>query len=403
MDKTIQKHELSSEEREKLVEDNMNLVRHIVFEKLHIPYKNTDSALSDGSFGLFKAATTYDSSKGTKFSTYAGKCITNEILMAMRRDKKHQRVSSLDTLVYTNDRDGSGISLGDCIPANTTKEFETIEIREETEKAINILLNYFKGPIRIAFLYSLSGMNQKDIAETLHLSQSYISRILKKAQKKLKEYISYNISLDYKEVIEMSIPNEKFYQFSFSSDEVSKFNLLFANLMTQADPNKIPTFELVHRNNRILLFLESEPESFAFIAQIIQEIDNFNLSFKSNNEEGEEEDKIEEIPEAEDTEEVQETQEVNENNQNSEEEQEEETKGEQELDSNQQKKSCNFRKDTIAEKILTFIISQETFRVSDINEKFPDCKNPIIQYVLTRAKKDNLITLIKKGVYKVNK
>lgn len=399
MSKNLQKSELSQDDKKKLVEDNVNLVRYIVLKKFNIPYKDSDEYVSDGFWGLIKAAETYNPAKGFKFSTYAGICITNEILMTMRKNKKQQNVYSLDEPIFTRDKDGSEISLDDLIPADTIKDFERIELKEEVERAINMILNCFNGITRLALLYNVSGMNQYEISSKIHTSQSYISRVLRRGQIKLKEYAYYSVSSDYEEVIKMTIPNEKFYEFSFSSGEVIKFNRIFANLLTQSTQNKLPSFKLVHRNNTVQLFLEAEPESFAFIAEIIQAIDNFNLSFKANKEE------IEEECEAEDAEEVQATQEGKENNHSQavNEEREEEANSSQEQGSDQQKDSCNFRKGTIAERIFTFIMSQETFKVSDISEKFPECSTQMIQYVLTRAKRDNVITAVKKGVYKINK
>ncbi|MBQ3435795.1 MAG: RNA polymerase sporulation sigma factor SigK [Bacilli bacterium] len=178
--------------RDILIEHNLRLV---VF--LSKKYENTGVDLEDlvsiGTIGLIKGVNTFSKDKNIKLATYASRCIDNEILMYLRKNKKiKSEVSIEESLSY--DSEGNELHLEDVI--GTEKDMITKKLEEKTEKEIMLNeimhLNPRDRDIMI-FRYGLLGheeMTQKEIAKTLGISQSYISRIEKKVIKRLKSLVN---------------------------------------------------------------------------------------------------------------------------------------------------------------------------------------------------------------------
>lgn len=171
--------------RAKLIEHNLRLV---VF--LSKKYENTKIDLEDlvsiGTIGLIKGINTYKLDKNIKLATYASRCIDNEILMFLRKNKKRRgEISFEDSLSY--DAEGNELHLEDIL--GTEPDIVTKGIEEEVEKQllyeeINKLNNRDKRIMILRYgLYNYNEMTQKDVAELLNISQSYISRIEKKLLK----------------------------------------------------------------------------------------------------------------------------------------------------------------------------------------------------------------------------
>ena len=177
--------------RNKLIEHNLRLV---VF--LAKKYDNTGTDLEDlvsiGTIGLIKAVNTYRLDKNIKLATYASRCIDNEILMHLRKNKrKRTEVSFEDSLSY--DADGNELHLEDVL--GTEKDIVTRGLDEELDKnlmleEINKLNSRDKEIIELRYgLNKKKEMTQKDVANMLGISQSYISRIEKKVIRRLKSII----------------------------------------------------------------------------------------------------------------------------------------------------------------------------------------------------------------------
>ena len=177
-----------TEARNILIEHNLRLV---VF--LSKKYENTGVDLEDlvsiGTIGLIKGVNTYKLDKNIKLATYASRCIDNEILMFLRKNKKRKgEVSFEDSLSY--DAEGNELHLEDIL--GTEDNVVTRPIEEELEKKIlyTELKNLNDRDKEIMTMrYGLLGkkeMTQKEVAETLGISQSYISRIEKKVINKLR-------------------------------------------------------------------------------------------------------------------------------------------------------------------------------------------------------------------------
>ena len=177
--------------RDKLIEHNLRLV---VF--LAKKYENTKVDLEDlvsiGTIGLIKGIKTYQMDKNIKLATYASRCIDNEILMYLRKNKKVRTEISFDESLSL-DADGNELHLEDIL--GTDPDIVTRDLERETEKnlvmeEINKLGKRDKEIIMLR--YGLMGhkeMTQKDVAQLLGISQSYISRIEKKVIRKLKNLV----------------------------------------------------------------------------------------------------------------------------------------------------------------------------------------------------------------------
>ena len=176
------------EARNMLVEHNLRLVAHIA--KKYSQGEYCDDLISIGTIGLIKAVNTFNAGSGNRLVTYASKCIENEILMHLRSEKKKSREVSLYEPIGT-DKEGNQINLLD-IAAD--EEVDVVEKMEECEN-IRKLYGYLPQVLTdreehvIAMRYGVLGEEphtQREVAATLGISRSYVSRIEKKALAKLR-------------------------------------------------------------------------------------------------------------------------------------------------------------------------------------------------------------------------
>ena len=173
--------------RNKLIEHNLRLVAHIV-KKFETKYKDTDDLISIGTIGLIKGIDSYDKSKKIKITTYVARCIENEILMYFRSNKKYINDVSLNDFIGV-DKDGNSISLIDVIPDDkldlSIRVSNDIDI-ESLIKYLDILKKQERDIIIKRYgLFNGKIYTQKEIADDLNISRSYVSRIEKRALFKL--------------------------------------------------------------------------------------------------------------------------------------------------------------------------------------------------------------------------
>ena len=174
--------------KDMLVKHNMRLVAHIV--KKFNGAAEIDDMLSVGSIGLIKAINTFESGRGVRLATYTARCIENEILMLIRSGKKHKANVSLSDPVGT-DKDGNELVLMDLLFEKEDKVFGSVEqslMQEKFLKAIHKLLCEREMQI-ICMRYALTGgvpLAQREVAQKLKISRSYVSRIEKRALEKLR-------------------------------------------------------------------------------------------------------------------------------------------------------------------------------------------------------------------------
>ena len=181
--------------RNKLIEHNLRLVAHIV-KKYEDKKISSDDLISIGTIGLIKGIDSYNKNKGVKLTTYAAKCIENEILMYFRSNKKNNNVISLNDVVAKT-VDGNEISLIEMIEMNEEDISEKIELKENIKNLKEYMNILNKRELKIIKMrYGLMGekeKTQKEIADTMNISRSYVSRIENRALiKMLREFIKNN-------------------------------------------------------------------------------------------------------------------------------------------------------------------------------------------------------------------
>lgn len=170
-----------------LVEHNLRLVAHIV-KKYQSAEDDTEDLISIGTIGLIKAVSTFDEGKG-KLATYAAKCIENELLMFLRSKKKTSRETSYYEPIGT-DKEGNEIHLLDIMESDEKDAFSQISLKSDSQKAYCLLKKVLtereqKVLIMRYGLYGQRECTQREVAQKLGISRSYVSRIEKKALEKL--------------------------------------------------------------------------------------------------------------------------------------------------------------------------------------------------------------------------
>ncbi|CDF20157.1 rNA polymerase sigma factor [Clostridium sp. CAG:609] len=188
----------SVDARNKLIEHNLRLVAHIV-KKFDVKEENTDDLISIGTIGLIKGIDTYKNNKKTKITTYAARCIQNEILMYFRSNKKYGPTVSLNDAIG-HDKEGNEINLIDVIKDNDTTLFEKLDLKNNImllKKYLKLLKKQERDIIIKRYgLNNKKGMTQKKIAKELKISRSYVSRIEKRALTKMLTEFIKNKNID---------------------------------------------------------------------------------------------------------------------------------------------------------------------------------------------------------------
>ena len=178
------------EAREVLINRNLRLVAHVIKKYQQTGY-DMDDLLSVGTIGLIKAVNTFNVEKGSRLATYAAKCVENEILMMFRAGKKFSREVSIYDPIGT-DKDGETVSLLDVLEAGDREVLETVITRQDVkilyEAYQENLTEMERTVIRMRYgLFGTKEHTQREIAEQLGISRSYVSRIEKRAVGHMRE------------------------------------------------------------------------------------------------------------------------------------------------------------------------------------------------------------------------
>lgn len=173
-----------------LIEHNLRLVAHVA-RKYSVSNTESDDLISIGTIGLIKAVSSYDPTKGIRLATYAARCIENEILMHLRASKKFQNEVSLNEPLGT-DKEGNEIALIDILGSEDEDVEEKVDLKQRIKKLYRLIKCVLEGreQVIIRLRYGLCGncgKTQREVAESLGISRSYVSRIEKKALTKLHE------------------------------------------------------------------------------------------------------------------------------------------------------------------------------------------------------------------------
>lgn len=179
------------EARNVLIERNLRLVAHIM-KKYYAQSADQEDLISIGTIGLIKGVTTFDESKGARLATYAARCVENEILMYFRAQKKSSQDVSLSDYVETGS-DGANLELMDVVSQDEDL-LETISNREQLRKVCKAVDRVLTNQERqvICMRYGLGGLDackQRQVAQKLGISRSYVSRIEKRALEKLRKEV----------------------------------------------------------------------------------------------------------------------------------------------------------------------------------------------------------------------
>ena len=179
------------EARRILIEYNLRLVAHFV-KKYQSAEDDMEELISIGTIGLIKAVDTFDQEKARRLSTYAARCVENEILMYMRAKKKYMRETSYYEPIGT-DKEGNEIQLLDIMESGEPEAMEQIQLKDDSLHIYRLLEERLSERERLVLImrYGLYGgreYTQREIAERLGISRSYISRIEKNALHRLREY-----------------------------------------------------------------------------------------------------------------------------------------------------------------------------------------------------------------------
>ena len=187
----------SEEARQKLITHNLRLVAHMT-KKFYSPEREQEELISIGTLGLIKAVSTFRPEKGARFATYASRCIENEILMHYRAKKKTAgEVFFDDPLEY--DKDGNALTLLDIMPDSSDLEEQVTQSMQEKQ-----LYHYLQTKLDqrewtvIVRRYGLFGypeQTQREVAQSLDISRSYVSRIEKRALSILRDAYEHETGL----------------------------------------------------------------------------------------------------------------------------------------------------------------------------------------------------------------
>jgi len=179
------------EARKILIERNLRLVAHII-KKYYTSCRDQEDLISIGTIGLIKAIDSYKVDNGTRFATYAGKCLQNEILMHFRSQKKTANETSIDEPIEV-DKDGNPLTYMDII-SYEENIVDDIDMKSKSElimRAINTCLSQREREI-IILRYGLCAsppITQREVAKRMDISRSYVSRLEKNALEKIKEFL----------------------------------------------------------------------------------------------------------------------------------------------------------------------------------------------------------------------
>ena len=186
------KHQGDTEARTELIEHNLRLVSHII-KKYYANYDEQEDLISIGTIGLIKAIDSFDVDKGARLATYAARCIENEILMHYRTRKKDSNNISVNEPIDT-DSEGNPLTLIDIISVDDTI-CDDIDLKNKSRQLYNYIeamdSDRDKQIIILRYgLYNQKEMTQNEIAKSLGISRSYVSRIEKRVIEELREKFS---------------------------------------------------------------------------------------------------------------------------------------------------------------------------------------------------------------------
>lgn len=360
---------LSFEQQTK-VKENENLVHHILQKKLLILpyYEEYKDDFQVGIIGLMKAVDKFDCTKKVEFASFAYICITNEILMEFRRNRKYSSDLSLDSEINVNKEgtnDGKSLLMVDTIMDRSIKDFaEEMINNEEICESVNIIINCLSDLEKMVMLYHISNFPRRYIAMLMNISENYTSKLIKKCQKKIRKAMQFKSY--YKNKYTIEIINYKF-KMEISAKDLNE-NIWDLELFLQGIRRllKLGEFKITSINGKIIIYFFALEESFLYIAQLINRIENKDSVHKND---------IYNVVK-----------------------QYEQDKKER---SNRIKAKVNKDTDSPRGQIRTYILGCTSFTIKQLREKFPNISSGDINSVVQVEKQRSTIQVISKGEYLV--
>lgn len=261
---------------QQMILDNRNLVHHLI-KTLNISrnFIEYEDLVSIGTIGLIKAANSFDLSKNVIFSNYACTCIKNEIFIYYNKNKKHVNDISLEAFTTFTENNHT-INLQDRLEHPDSDFVEKILKTETFTELINIILNCLSQTEKIIMLYRLGNISQSDISKILKFSQSYISKVEKKAILKIKETINHQFN--YTEIFSMSTL-EDYYQITILPKNINNFKKVFSLILKKLKSVTNINFNIKCTKKQIIFQISRQLEAFPFWAQILLEFEKYNIVF----------------------------------------------------------------------------------------------------------------------------
>ena len=261
---------------QQMILDNRNLVHHLI-KTLNISrnFIEYEDLVSIGTIGLIKAANSFDLSKNVIFSNYACTCIKNEIFIYYNKNKKHVNDISLEAFTTFTENNHT-INLQDRLEHPDSDFVEKILKTETFTELINIILNCPSQTEKIIMLYRLGNISQSDISKILKFSQSYISKVEKKAILKIKETINHQFN--YTEIFSMSTL-EDYYQITILPKDINNFKKVFSLILKKLKSVTNINFNIKYTKKQIIFQISRQLEAFPFWAQILLEFEKYNIVF----------------------------------------------------------------------------------------------------------------------------
>lgn len=259
-----------------LVCDNINLV-HYFAQKIKLEesgFYDYEDIFQIGSIGLVKAAKTFNGS--VKFSTYASRCISNEIYMFLRKKRHFTSMKSLNEVMYNGDGDNEDITLLDIIPDRRDVYLE-VEKVNEVELLYNVLLNNFSYNKILLILKMSASKRQKDIAKEFNISQSYVSRLFNKLINELKKDIQRNKIKKRRFNVQISTSQS---QISFYSLDKTRIKDLIISLKSIF--SYIENLNITYSNNLVRITVPYSNVLLDIISIVIQNIYDNSINVPEN-------------------------------------------------------------------------------------------------------------------------
>ena len=252
--------------QEKMFWDNRKLIYKVLHSVNLTSFEEWEDLVSIGNLGLIKAVTSFDNSKA-KFSTYAVKCIRNELFMYYRGKKNDKKNDSLEKTIWNKDR--KEITTKDKLyDESTTRFVEEIEEAEYLQYIINIIMNCLTPTEREVLLCKIGGMSNKKIGKILKCSRTLVGSIDQRSLEKTKNIMKYGVHREKKCGLDISYSGG-YYKLILDRKIVNEI----LPTVIQKLHFELTDFEVKYSKEKVEITLPRRSESFCIIAQILKEID----------------------------------------------------------------------------------------------------------------------------------